>query len=312
MSGNGRKRAIDQVGGNQRETDRVEAAEGATQLGQRGVGGGQLREPLPLFLKSACEHVITGQNNTAIVLGRDRPASRLSGYGGKGDTQCGMIDLCVGRMGSSPKSQDKDGNQLWADPNMITDSARVYISQKTDIDANFGLTSGVVGKSKTKSAVCVKADAVRLVGRESIKLVTQTDKENSQGAEIKTVLGIDLIAGNDDEDMQPFVKGENMLLAMRRMVHHMNKLNGIVDGLLMYQFSFNAALTSHWHFSPFFGIPTSPSPTVVPSGIMTMMNHLLQTKKSLVMHKTNLQMYEKTYFYASGGKYINSRYNHVN
>ena len=113
-------------------------------------------------------------------------------------------------------------------------------------------------------------------------MVTQTDKKNSQGAEVQTVLGIDLIAGNDDEDMQPFVKGDNMLQAMQqRMVHHINKLNGIVDGLLMYQFTFNAALTSHFHFSPFFGIPTSPSPTVVPSGIMTMMNHLFADKKEL-------------------------------
>ena len=308
----GRKRAIDHLGGNKKEIDRVEAAAEVISAGQRGVGGGQLREPLPIFLKSPCEQVITGQNNSAIVLGRDRPASRLSGYGGKGDTQCGMIDLCVGRMGSNPMAVDKDGNQLYTDPNMMSDSARVYISQKTDVDKNFGLTSGVVGKAKTKSAVCMKADAVRLVGRETIKLVTRTDKKNSQGAEVKTVHGIDLIAGNDDEDMQPFVKGTNMLKAMRRMVHHINKLNGIVDGLLMYQFTFNAALTSHFHFSPFFGIPTSPSPTVVPAGIMTMMNHLLQTKKSLVMHKTNLNMYEKTYFYSSGGKYINSRYNHVN
>ena len=117
MSG-GRKKAVDHFGGNQKEVDRVEAAKGDVSNNQRGVAGGQLREPLPLFLKAACEHVITGQNNSAIVLGRDRPGSRLSGYGGLGDTQCGMIDLCVGRMGSSPMSVDPDGNQIWTDPNV--------------------------------------------------------------------------------------------------------------------------------------------------------------------------------------------------
>lgn len=306
------KRSVDQSGAEASDNRIREAGPQHIQDAQRGVGGGALREPLPNFVKAACETVMSGANNSAIVLGRDRPASRLSGYGGKGDTQCGMIDLCVGRMASTPKSQDADGNAIWVDPDFKVDSARVYIAQKTDVDENFGLKSGVVGNTTAKSAIGMKADGIRMVAREGIKLVTKTDAKNSQGGDVASVSGIDLIAGNDDKDMQPFVKGTNMAKAMRRIVHHMDKLNGIVDGLLMYQFTFNAALTSHFHFSPFFGIPTSPSPTVVPAGIVTMMNHLLQTKMSLVMHKTNLQMCEKTYFYPSGGKYINSRYNHVN
>jgi len=306
------KLAVDKTGSIKSVQDRLDSAKPHIQAGQKGVGGGQLREPLPLYVKAPCEHVIEGQNNAAIVLGRDRPASRLSGYGGKGDTQCGMIDLCVGRMAYSPRAVTGSGESIWVDPDMKVDSARVYLSQKTDVDKNFGLKSGVVGNTTSKSAVVLKADGVRLVAREGIKLVTRTDAKNSQGGRVASVTGIDLIAGNNDEDMQPFVKGANMVSAMRRVIHHIDKLNGIVDSLLMYQFSFNAALVSHFHFSPFFGIPTSPSPTAAAAGIVCMANHMSQTKASLVMHKMNLQMCEKTYFYASGGKYINSRYNHVN
>ena len=197
-------------------------------------------------------------------------------------------------MGSEPKNGNENKQPVFVDPNFKIDAARIYISQKTDIDDNFGLVSGVAGNTKAKSGIGIKADGIRLIAREGIKLVTSGDRKNSQGAEVKSVTGIDLIAGNNDEDMQPIAKGKNLEEALKRIVHHMNKLNGIVDSLLMHQNNFNAALTAHWHFSPFFGIPTSPSPTVVPAGITCMMNHMTGTKRSLISHKGNLQMMEKT------------------
>ena len=211
-----------------------------------------------------------------------------------------------------PKSESESGEVVHADPNFKIDAARIYISQKTDVDDNFGLCDGEVGKSKSKSAIALKADGLRLIAREGIKLITRTDENNSQGGPIKSVVGIDLIAGNDDEDLQPFAKGDNLVLCLQRIVHHMDKLNGIVDSLLMTQMQFNSALTSHFHFSPFFGIPTSPSPPVVSSGLSTMVNHMAQTKMSLATHKANLQTCATTYLTSGGSKYINSRYNKVN
>ena len=276
-----------------------------------GVLNDKMREPVPHYNQSEAEHVVQGNNNAWITLGRDRPGSRASGYGGKGHTQCGTIDLVVGRMGSKPKEMDGE-NKVIVDSNFGTDSARIYISQKTDIDRNFNLKAGSIGIANARSAVGIKADHVRIMGREGIKLVTKTDAENSQGGDVKSVLGIDLIAGNDDEDLQPIVKGSNMKEAMVRLVHHLDKLNGIVDGMLMIQMQFNAILTSHWHHSPFFGIPTTPSIPVVGSGIATMIQHFMQTKMSLMTHKANLQMYKATYLTVSGGKWILSRYNNVN
>ena len=113
---------------------------------RKGVYCGNLIEPLPTFARAECETVYSSENNSYIVLGRDRPRSRNSGYGGKGDTQSSMIDLVVGRMADSPQ----DG--VIADPNFSTDSARIYISQKTDVDKNFGLAPGS-GQSRAKSAI---------------------------------------------------------------------------------------------------------------------------------------------------------------
>jgi len=281
----------------------------------RGQFNDALREPVPQFKDTLAERVYKNANNAWIVLGRDRPGSRASGYGGKGHTQAGTIDLCVGRMGSKPKEYENSGTgkeRVYVDNNFTVDSARIYISQKTDVDKNFNLAAGQVGMANTKSAVALKADHCRIIAREGIKLITKTDRKNSQGAEVKAVSGIDLIAGNDDEKLQPIPVGDNLVEALQRLTHHLNKLNGIVDNLLMIQMMFNQVLTSHFHQSPFFGICTSPSIPVVPMGIVTMIRHYAQTKRSLMTHKANLETYKATYLTVSGDKWILSRYNNVN
>ena len=84
--------------------------------------------------------------------------------------------------------------------NFGADAARIYISQLTNVDTNFGISEGKTGLLKARSAVAIKADGVRIVAREGIKLVTQTDVVNSQGglSPINDIYGIDLIAMNDE------------------------------------------------------------------------------------------------------------------
>ena len=273
----------------------------------KGVGGMVSTETIPMYISNQRETIV-GDNrkvNAQVVLGVDRPGSRFSGYGGMGHTQCSSIDIVVGRMGPNPK-------HVYVDPNFTTDAARIYVSQKTDVDENFKIKAGVVGLAPSKSAVVLKADGVRLVAREGIKLVTGVDKKNSQGGDIVSIGGIDLIAGNYDEDMQPFVKGNNLSLALGRIVDHISQLNGIVDHLLTTQMNFNESLTHHFHYSPWYGNPTTPSDAVVGKGIKTMIDFLQETKRSLITNKTNLVNFKQTYLVSSGEKYINSRWNHTN
>lgn len=306
------KKAIDLTGVDPAVGEKLQNVCEPQQNFAKGIAGDPLRESVPSLIRTSSEKVYANGHNAWIVLGRDRPKSRGSGYGGRGDTQAAAIDLVVGRMGSSPREFNPAGKRLWVNPDFTTDAARIYISQKSDIDEYFGLVKGKVGNSKTKSAVALKADGVRIIGREGIKLVTGTDLKNSQDAQLSSVVGIDLIAGNLDNDLQPFVKGENLREALKRLVHHVDKLNGIVDSILMTQMTFNEKLTHHFHYSPFFGLPTTPSIPVVIAGIKAMIDHLFQAKRSLVTHKTNLQLYRHTYYSPAGGKYINSRHNHVN
>ena len=278
----------------------------------QGAAGGRMLEPVPGFMNSDSEKVIANENNSFIVLGRDRPGSRMSGYGGRGTTQCGSIDMVCGRMGADPRQTNEEGEFVHVNPNFTLDAARIYISQKTDIDENFGLAAGTVGPATTKSGIALKADGIRVIARDGIKLITRTDRRNSQGGEVQSIAGIDLIAGNDDTDMQPIVKGANLVAAFEQLVSHVDALNGIVDSFLMSQMELNGFITSHFHISPFAGLPNTPSPVVVPAGISSAIRQIAQTKLSLLSNKANLVTYRMNYFNPAGDKYINSRYNHTN
>ena len=88
--------------------------------------------------------------------------------------QCGMIDLVAGRgqlimaenddLGGPLKSIDQE---IGIGPSFVSDAARIYITQKSkNIDQYFGLKEGEGRTSKFKSAVGIKADHVRVIGRE--------------------------------------------------------------------------------------------------------------------------------------------------
>ena len=58
------------------------------------------------------------------------------------------------------------------------------------------------------SAIGIKADHVRVVARSGMKLITMPrGTKNSLGKKTQTTLGIDLIAGNDDQGLEPIAKG---------------------------------------------------------------------------------------------------------
>lgn len=271
-----------------------------------GIAGDALQEPVPNYISSTGDQVIRGTNNTWLVLGRDRPASRVSGYGGKGDTQAGTIDIVVGRMSYQPK----DG--VYVDPNFETDSARVYISQKTDIDENFKLATGTIGNSVGLSGIGIKADSIRIIGRQGIKLVTAVDQVNSQGGKINSIQGIELIAGNNSDDIQPLPKGDNLSESLEKLCDNIESLSGILSTFLTSQMDFNSTAATHYHYSPFYGIPVLPSDTLAPKGIEVAMKQLNDCMLGLQKFKMKINIYKNNYLRTHGEKYINSKYNKVN
>jgi len=280
----------------------------------KGYAQTNLNEELPTYNRGENEKVTAHPNGALIVLGRDRAADVSTGYGAKGDIKCARIDLIAGLGGYSAKETNNSGAELYSDPNFLTDASRLYMSQTSDIDDIMGLKAGTVGLAKRRSAIGLKADGLRFVAREGIKLVTGIDAKDSQGNDISKVSGIDLWAGcgRVKDKLEPLVKGKITLECLEEIVEAINDLNGIVSGFLSSQMEYNKTLAFHTHNSPFFGYLTTPSVDAVQGGIKCLTRQYSKTNVSLMSHKQNLVQLSSAYLNSHGEGYILSRYNNTN
>lgn len=277
----------------------------------KGVANSRTSEAKPQFAQAKAEKLLENGTNATIVLGKDRPGSMLSGYGGRGDSGAGTIDMVAGRMSHEPASVNQSNEEVRANPDFKLDASRIYVSQKTDIDDNFDLVDGKVGRSTARSGLGLKSDAIRVIGREGIKLVTGTDVKNSTGEKIISVAGVDLIAGNDDSNLQPLLLGNNTNESLNKLTDYVSKLSGIVQDVITYQMKYNMKIQTHTHITAFFGTPTAPSEVLLTAGIDAAID-LGKCTKNLIKFRTNLKFHKQTYYAVSGKKYINSSFNNVN
>jgi len=198
----------------------------------QGLNHEDLREAKPGYNSAACEKVYEGKNNQRIVLGRDRsgPIGEGGGYG-HGHTQAGSIDIVVGPQGADIREKNNKNEDIFVDPDFEKDAGRIYISQKSDIDSYFDLVeSPGAPKSEMRASIGMKADTIRLIGRENIRLVTGTSLKNSQNGQIDAAGGIDLVAGNDDSDIQPLVKGKALIHVLNKIVDNIQDLKEFITG----------------------------------------------------------------------------------
>ena len=289
--------------------------------------GGDLAEGQPIFNQLTCEDVISGKNNTWIVLGRDRPGGAISGN--INATQAGAIDIVVGRMGQQVRQCLKDGNKIYTDPIFSGDAGRIYISQKTAIDKNFNLTAGTVGspgldtdgktvaQEAAESGIAIKADQVRVVARRSIKLVTMGLEEGPSGGEdnYRSIQGINIIAGNNTtgkNNMQPFVKGINLKDALTKLSKLVEEVAGVAHQALLWQDETNAALADHFHIWGNGAQPTSVSHPLSTVAKNTVDAHADTSMSDYETVMEKIAKFRANYLFDSGDKYINSRWNYVN
>jgi len=287
-------------------------------------GRGRRHFDTPRFLSTGAERVVSN-GNAEIVLGLDRPGNKFSGFGGKGNTHCAAIDIVAGRMGTYATSKTSTGQDVLVNPNFTIDAARVYISQKSNVDGNFSLAAGKVGNTSEedpRSTVALKADTVRLIGRENIKLITRTDMRNSQGGETdntyKAQYGIDLIAMNDDSDMQPLVKGDNLVECLNAIVDAVVSLRTIVENQTTYTRDIISALMMHTHPSPFYGIDSAPDfKAVLPKSAKFIIESVLNVEVPMMLqHMMETNGIVNDYLSNEGGmvspQYVCSKYNSTN
>jgi hypothetical protein len=276
---------------------------------QKGIAGMFSCEAIPTLVPMDVDTLIPVQprTNAQIVFTKDRPGSRFSGTGGAADTRAAAIDIVVGRMGAKASGKD----QL-VDPNFTHDAARIYISQKSDVDTNFKLKDGGVGNAKGRSAIALKADGIRIIAREGIKLVSGTDEGNSQGGDIKSIYGIDIIAGNQDGELEPVVKGKRIVACLDKLADIMAEVNAAVKHGFLVQSEFNLAIQNHFHYSPWYGNPALPSDACQAKGATTSMEHLQQTQRSLTSNRQNIAAWKQNNLCESGRDFVLSRWNRSN
>jgi hypothetical protein len=317
-----------------------------------GLSNTELLEKQPDYNLAPAEKEIRGDNNTRIVLGRDRNVGLVSGYGGKGHTRSGAIDIVVGMQGWDPATGGKTKSGVWingvADRNFGSmnndrpgDAARIYVSQRANIDEYFDICDGNVGTSVACSAIGIKADSVRIMSRKGIKLVTSKAPpgRNSIDGKLKVTYGIDLIAGNRDvktgleglhkfnpardtdeiiEYLQPIPKGLNLVSYLDKLHENVQLNNSILAGLLTIMPSLcNAVLSPKQVVGAI--IPAASAlplgPGFNPAPVYNVLNYLILTQKQNVkLHTSRLQMgaYKIDYLDVAGALHINSRHNRTN
>jgi len=262
-----------------------------------GIGLTQKREYVPEFIRGDAENVISNANSY-IVLGRDRPHSRTSGYGGIGTAAAHTIDIIVGRKAPTIDA----GTRVFTDPSFATDAARIYIAEKTDVDTNFTLADGSNGSAVGVSAIALKADAIRIIGDEKgIKLVTKVNRRNTNNEIISSTSGIELIAGNDDSDLQPLVKGQNIVECVKSLIDEISDLNGVVASMLVNQTAFESLM-----------VPLPITGQILAPSIAIKAKQNISNINTLVSQKANLATTKFSYLSSMGTGYILSSHNRVN
>ena len=294
-----------------------------------GVSGDFIDEYTYKFYRLQNEKTIS-KNDSYIVLGRDRPSNPISGYGGKGAVKSNSIDMVVGRLSCAAEVEKLQKGPTWVNPDFKNDAARIHISQRTDVDENFDLPEGIVGASKSKSSVAVKADSLRFVARSGIKIISGIDTVDSMGLQDQEKKGIDLIAGipydpNDNDsntkyglvekkdDMQPIPKGNNLIECINEISQHLDYVTGMLASFAAAQMKYNTAVGMHTHISPFFGYPTTPS-TDLPGPVVEVNMEVVEKVVNDILNFKieHLPEFKRRFLSKISANYINSRYHHLN
>tara|TARA_R110000824_G_scaffold363947_1_gene552288 strand:- start:11704 stop:12648 length:945 start_codon:yes stop_codon:yes gene_type:complete len=242
-----------------------------------------------------------------IAMGQVPPGGLSTGYGARG-IPAESIDLVVGRN-SSANGGDGPKAKSVVDNNFASDAARIYISRLCDIDQIFGLESQVGGNDGrgliARSGIGLKADGIRIVGREGVKITTGrmsgakfglSGETNSLGGKIAMrAPKIELIAGNNYRDVQGVAMGNRTRNSLRELHTLIGELWSAVFSLGLTQAGFNSVLgvtPISWH--------AAAAPNVTQQQFSRVLNSLYQTR-------TNAEMWKFNYLQASGPDYIVSR-----
>jgi len=243
-------------------------------------------------------------------MAQDAPRGPGTGYSATG-APAASIDLVCGRV--SAVAEAAKNSNLFVNDDFDHDAARVYISQTTDLDKACKLAEGDNPKFENRSGVAIIADNVAIKGRLGVKIVTSPSGDhNSKSGKISSGTGVELIANNNDSDLQPLVKGDNLIDCIYTLYKRIDKLADMVMDIAGENAMLGQALGLHTHPVALPIMTAAPSPDLAPSAgkfVATNINIGLAGGLGI---KTNLFFDEFNYTYSLGNSYINSDFNRTN
>ena len=215
-----------------------------------------------LTFREAANNSVIQHYGAYIVMGSDRLGHLGTGAGASGFSGTDSIDMVVGRGANLNAGNIKKGEPAGPPDGFIvgplptSDAARIYISSKTNLDKHFGIDTSPrdshVGSNKhLLSGIALKADDVRMIARNNVKIVTGLNQgytggkeKNSLGGDSPQAGTISLIGGNYTDSMlnwcgifqpggpiqsvpylQPAIKGHNLVMCLYSLYHYVDLIN---------------------------------------------------------------------------------------
>jgi len=292
-------------------------------------------ETIDLYNSTTSEHIIAN-GNCDIILGKDRPGDPESGYGGLGYDDTSAIRLTVGRGNASRSNSNKAvQNNMGSLIGGSGDAAYIYMSQTADIDTYMQLPPNGrpelsrgkednISLSIAESAIGMRADAIRIVGTRSIKLVTgNRNARDSKDTAPNVIHGIDIIAGGKySEDsptgipyLQPMVKGLHLRDSLLTLTDMVKQINSELMRLTKVVLFIQGAMEVDIRYPDIDSVPGIPTFPLSEAARIVLIQNLSEISRILSSTEernlTSFTAFESDY-YGQGPRSILSKHNNVN
>lgn len=250
-------------------------------------------ESLPVFSPLApVEKIIHRAGTSAapsggrILFTKDNYGNRRTGLGGAGGTMCEAIDIVAGSL-SCEKKLVNSGTQSRA--NFISDGARIYLTERGDIQHYFGLGNGssaVSVSSNLKSGIGIKADHTLLIGRERVRILAglcaAVGGERLVNGNKNVTPRIELARVGDDSS-QPAVLGDNLVAYLKKQSAEIQTLRNRLLELETKLHEYKTAMAFHTHVG--FGVGAViciPSGMAAVQGVKSIPQFLRTTEQAII------------------------------
>lgn len=288
-----------------------------------GINNQKKEQIVPTLEATSAEKIYQGLSNCLIVLGDDRPGGVASGNGGIGATGAASIDLIVGLQG--PRPIDNIGGITFpCQKDFKNDSARVYISQMCDLDTYFRIPkinikftdNSIIQLENTTdtSGIGIKADHVRIIARENIKLVTNhagVNNLSTKGAKdgISLIAGYDMLEIDDKLALEPMVRGNKLVIFLEELLNNLQNVQSNLNFFMKKQISINRAMMTHQHQVHTTGRETSG---IIGDPIKQETIDMMRKSIPDSLYNTVKNEMIKQYLQSSSPNYINSMWHKLN